>query len=91
MSNFDSIIHFIIKTNNAGGGIEDFAEMYRRSPVSNVYWEDKRPDMTKIEVPVFISGSDFSSIHTMGSVRGWLEVPHDKKWIRWSSTSTFAA
>ncbi|KAH6629616.1 Alpha/Beta hydrolase protein [Boeremia exigua] len=85
MSNFDLITHFIIKTNNPGGGIEDFAEMYRRSPVSNAYWSDKRPDMTKIEVPVFISGSDFSSIHTMGAVRGWLEVPHDKKWIRWSS------
>ncbi|KAF2022407.1 alpha/beta-hydrolase [Aaosphaeria arxii CBS 175.79] len=85
MSNFDLITHFIIKSNTVGGGIEDFAEMYRRSPVANAYWSDKRVDMTKIDVPVFISGSDFSSIHTMGSVRGWLEVPHDKKWIRWSS------
>jgi predicted acyl esterase len=85
MSNFDLITHFIIKTNNAGGGIEDMAEMYRRSPVSNAFWADKRPDMTKIDVPVFITGSDFSSIHTMGAIRGWLEVPHDKKWIRWSS------
>jgi predicted acyl esterase len=85
MSNFDLITHFIIKTNTPGGGIEDLAEMYRRSPTFNAYWSDKRPDMTKIEVPVFISGSDFSSIHTMGSIRGWLEVPHDKKWIRWSS------
>lgn len=85
MSNFDLITHFIIKSNNPNGGIEDIAEMYRRSPVSNAYWADKRPDMTQIECPVFISGSDFSSIHTMGSVRGWLEIPHDKKWIRWSS------
>lgn len=85
MSNFDLITHFIIKSNNEMAGVEDFAEMYRRSPVANVYWNDKRADMTKIEVPTFISGSDFSSIHTMGSVRGWLEVPHDKKWIRWSS------
>ncbi|KAK7188249.1 hypothetical protein DPSP01_009049 [Paraphaeosphaeria sporulosa] len=85
MSNFDLITHYIIKTNNPGGGIEDFAEMYRRSPISNAYWEDKRADISKIQVPVFISGSDFSSIHTMGSVRGWLELPHDNKWIRWSS------
>jgi predicted acyl esterase len=85
MSNFDLITHFILKTNNPGGGIEDFNEMYRRSPLSNAYWADKRPDMTKIQVPVFISGSDFSSIHTMGAVRGWMELPHDKKWIRWSS------
>jgi predicted acyl esterase len=84
MSNFDLITTHIIKTNNPGGGIEDMAEMYRRSPTSNAYWADKRPDMTQIECPVYISGSDFSSIHTMGSVRGWLEIPHDKKWIRWS-------
>ncbi|PVH98843.1 alpha/beta-hydrolase [Periconia macrospinosa] len=85
MSNFDLITKFIIKTNNPGGGIEDMAEMYRRSPVSNAYWADKRPDMTKIKIPVYISGSDFSSIHTMGSVRAWLELPHDNKWIRWAS------
>ncbi|EOA91109.1 hypothetical protein ACJQWK_11279 [Exserohilum turcicum] len=85
MSNFDLITKFIIKTNNPNGGIEDMAEMYRRSPVSNAYWEDKRPDMTRIQCPVYISGSDFSSIHTMGSVRAWLELPHNNKWIRWSS------
>ncbi|KAL5415872.1 hypothetical protein PMIN03_002448 [Paraphaeosphaeria minitans] len=73
MSNFDLITHYIIKTNNPGGGIEDFAEMYRRSPVFNAYWEDKRANISKIQVPVFISGSDFSSIHTMGSVR-WLAL-----------------
>ncbi|KAF2215300.1 hypothetical protein CERZMDRAFT_110018 [Cercospora zeae-maydis SCOH1-5] len=82
MSNFDLITREIIKGHS---GVEDFAEMYRRSPVANAYWNDKRPDMTKIQCPVFISGSDFSSIHTMGAVRGYMEVPHDKKWIRWSS------
>lgn len=85
MSNFDLITKFIIKTNNENGGIEDFAEMHRRDPLANNFWKDKRPDMTQIQCPVYISGSDFSSIHTMGSVRAWLEIPHDKKWIRWSS------
>jgi hypothetical protein len=59
--------------------------MYKRYPLSNEYWADKRADMTKIQCPVYISGSDFSSIHTMGAVRGWMELPHDNKWIRWSS------
>lgn len=81
MSNFDLITREIIKGNF---GVEDFAEMYRRSPLANAYWNDKRADMTKIKCPTFISGSDFSSIHTMGAVRGYMEVPHDKKWIRWS-------
>jgi hypothetical protein len=81
MSNFDLITHFIIKTNNPAGGIEDINEMYRRSPVSNQLWADKRPDMTKIDIPVFITGSDFSSIHIMGAVRGWPRVPRKNKWI----------
>lgn len=40
--------------------------------------------MTKIKCPVYISGSDFPSIHTMGAVLGWMELPHGNKWIRWS-------
>lgn len=82
MSNFDLITREIIKGNS---GVEDFAEMYRRSPLANAYWNDKRADMTKVKCPTFISGSDFSSIHTMGAVRGYMEINHDKKWIRWSS------
>ncbi|KAL1589838.1 hypothetical protein WHR41_01454 [Cladosporium halotolerans] len=82
MSNFDLITREILK---GKGGVEDFAEMYKRYPLSNEYWQDKRADMTKIQCPVFISGSDFSSIHTMGAVRGWMELPHNNKWIRWSS------
>ncbi|CEL04052.1 Putative X-Pro dipeptidyl-peptidase C-terminal non-catalytic domain-containing protein [Aspergillus calidoustus] len=84
MSNFDLITNEIVR-GPASSGIEDMEEMYRRSPVSSPFWEDKRADLTKVKCPVFIRGSDVSSIHTMGSVRGWLEVPHDKKWIQWGS------
>ncbi|KAL2859501.1 X-Pro dipeptidyl-peptidase C-terminal non-catalytic domain-containing protein [Aspergillus pseudodeflectus] len=84
MSNFDLITNEIVR-GPASSGIEDMEEMYRRSPVSSPFWEDKRADLTKVKCPVYIRGSDVSSIHTMGSVRGWLEVPHDKKWIQWGS------
>lgn len=84
MSNFDLITNEIVR-GPASSGIEDFEEMYRRSPVSSPFWEDKRADMTKVKCPVYIRGSDVSSIHTMGSIRGWLQVPHDKKWIQWGS------
>ncbi|RJE22494.1 hypothetical protein PHISCL_05180 [Aspergillus sclerotialis] len=84
MSNFDLITNEIVR-GPENSGIEDFEEMYRRSNVSNPFWEDKRADMSKILCPIYIRGSDVSSIHTMGSIRGWLEVPHDKKWIRWGS------
>ncbi|OJJ07525.1 hypothetical protein ASPVEDRAFT_56881 [Aspergillus versicolor CBS 583.65] len=84
MSNFDLITNEIVR-GQSSSGIEDFEEMYRRSPVSSPFWEDKRADMTKVDCPVYIRGSDVSSIHTMGSIRGWLQVPHDKKWIQWGS------
>ena len=84
MSNFDLITNEIVR-GPENSGIEDFEEMYRRSNVSSPFWENKRADMSKVLCPVYIRGSDVSSIHTMGSVRGWLEVPHDKKWIRWGS------
>ncbi|KAK5048635.1 hypothetical protein LTR84_005726 [Exophiala bonariae] len=84
MSNFDLIAKAIVR-GQPNAGLEDFDAMYRRSPTQNIYWEDKRVDMTKIQCPVFIRGSDVSGIHTMGSIRGWLEIPHNNKWIWWGS------
>ncbi|BGO99601.1 Alpha/Beta hydrolase fold [Rhodotorula toruloides] len=80
ISNMDLINKLIIKGNN---GTEDFFEMYEREPLHSPYWADKRADMTKIKIPAYISGSDFSSIHTMGSIRGFWEC-QGPKWIRWS-------
>ncbi|EPS31224.1 hypothetical protein PDE_06179 [Penicillium oxalicum 114-2] len=81
MSNYDLITTLVIKGQH---GVEDFSEMYRRKQQANVYWDDKRVDMKKINIPCFITGSDFSQIHTMGAVRGWMEANTDKKWIKWS-------
>ncbi|GAB1208438.1 hypothetical protein APSETT445_007187 [Aspergillus pseudonomiae] len=84
MSNFDLIAQKIVR-GQENSGLEDFEEMYRRSPTSNAFWADKRVDMTKIQCPAYIRGSDVSTIHTMGSVRGYLEIPHDNKWLHWGS------
>ncbi len=84
MSNFDLIAKAIVR-GSAKSGLEDMEEMYRRSNVSSPFWEDKRVDMTKIKCPAYIRGSDVSSIHTMGSIRGFLEIPHNDKWIHWGS------
>lgn len=82
--NFDSgLFDFITKHNIRGrGGVEDFAEMHRRSPTMNAYWNDKRVDFSKIKIPTYISVSYTSFVHVMGSIRGWMEIPHDNKWIR---------
>ncbi|KAK7911854.1 X-Pro dipeptidyl-peptidase C-terminal non-catalytic domain-containing protein [Apiospora marii] len=84
MSNFDLIAKAIVR-GQPDSGLEHFDEMYRRSPTQNAYWKQKRVDMTKIQCPAYIRGSDVSSIHTMGCIRAWLEIPHDDKWIHWSS------
>ncbi|KAG5660301.1 hypothetical protein KAF25_003823 [Fusarium avenaceum] len=80
MSNFDLITTLVIKGQH---GVEDFAEMYRRSPQAGAFWNDKRVDFSKIKIPAFITGSDLSQIHTMGAVRGWMELASEKKWIKW--------
>ena len=84
MSNFDLITKEILR-GPPNSGVEDFAEMYRRSPTINAFWNDKRVDMTKIECPAYIRGSDVSNLHNMGSIRAWMEIPHSNKWIRWGS------
>lgn len=69
---------------------EDWDQMYDRFPLACEYWNEKRADLSKIDIPVFMTGSDFSSIHTstlvpfdmqtrltrdeVGAIRGWLEV-----------------
>lgn len=56
----------------------------QKYPTMGPYWEQKRPDMTKINIPTYLSGSDVSSLHTMGTLRAWLEIPSKNKWLRWS-------
>ncbi|KAJ9139379.1 CocE/NonD hydrolase [Pleurostoma richardsiae] len=66
-------------------GMEDFKEMYRRSGgVGNDYWYDKRPDMTKINIPAYITSSFSSALHPMGSIRGYMHVDNPNKWLRFS-------
>lgn len=64
-------------------GVEDFAEMYRRSPLQNNYWKDKRANIKNINIPTYVVASYSTFIHTMGSIRGWLEVDSPYKWLRW--------
>jgi predicted acyl esterase len=64
-------------------GMEDFREMYRRSGgLRNAYWDDKRPDLTNIKIPTYLTGSYSSNVHVVGSIRGWLEIASKDKWFR---------
>lgn len=62
------------------GKQEDVVEMMEKYPYMNEYWADKRADMSRIEVPSFVGATYASPLHTVGSLRGYQEIPHDKKW-----------
>jgi predicted acyl esterase len=82
---FDSgLFDFIIKHNIQGhGGVENFQEMYRRyQKGDSVYWKDKRADIEKITIPTYITASYTNFVHTMGSIRGYLQVKTSNKWLR---------
>lgn len=64
-------------------GVESFREMYAKHPLANDWWNDKRPDMSKINIPTYITGTWTNTMHGMGAIRGWLQVQGDHKWLRW--------
>lgn len=60
--------------------MEDILTMAEESVLTNSYWEDKRAKLDQIEVPAYILASYSTMLHTLGSFRGYEEIPHDKKW-----------
>lgn len=74
------IIKYMLKGRH---GLESFREMFRKHPLANTWWNDKRPDMRSINVPTYITGTWTNTMHGMGAIRAWLEVDTDKKWLRW--------
>ncbi|KAH7127928.1 Alpha/Beta hydrolase protein [Dactylonectria estremocensis] len=64
-------------------GIESFREMFKQHPLANDWWNDKRPDMKRINIPTYITGTWTNTMHGMGAIRGYLEVDTPDKWLRW--------
>ncbi|KAL5333700.1 Alpha/Beta hydrolase protein [Aspergillus crustosus] len=80
----DLFDHLIVKYMLRGrNGIESFRKMYQQHPLASDWWNDKRPDMTKINIPTYITGTWTNTMHGMGAIRGWLEVQSPHKWLRW--------
>ena len=77
------IIKYMLRGHN---GIESFRKMYEEHPLANEWWNDKRPDMTKINIPTYITGTWSNTMHGMGAIRGWLEVATENKWLRFHAT-----
>ncbi|KAK3622013.1 hypothetical protein LTR56_022449 [Elasticomyces elasticus] len=78
---FDKLImKYMLKGRN---GVESFRKMFEKHPLANDWWNDKRPDMSKINCPTYITGTWTNTMHGMGAIRGWLEVDTPNKWLRW--------
>ncbi|KAK2778935.1 hypothetical protein CKAH01_11526 [Colletotrichum kahawae] len=75
---FSGMINHVVAGRNM---LEDNVAMLEKYPSRNEYWDDKRPRVDKIEVPAYVLGSYSTGIHTVGSFRGFEEIPHQKKWI----------
>ncbi|KAL4923719.1 CocE/NonD family hydrolase [Aspergillus undulatus] len=74
------IVKYMLRGRN---GMESFREMYQHHPLACDWWDDKRPDMKKITIPTYITGTWTNTMHGMGAIRGWLEVQSEQKWLRW--------
>lgn len=78
--------------------VEAMADMMKRHPFDDAYWESKRPDLSQIDVPAYVlaSWSD-QGLHTRGTLRAfeqlssapkYLEVHGRKKWEYYHQPST---
>ncbi|KAL5002754.1 Alpha/Beta hydrolase protein [Aspergillus recurvatus] len=74
------IVKYMLRGRN---GMESFRKMYQQHPLACDWWNDKRPDMKRITIPTYITGTWTNTMHGMGAIRGWLEVQSDHKWLRW--------
>ncbi|KAK6216365.1 hypothetical protein LQW54_003568 [Pestalotiopsis sp. IQ-011] len=77
------IVKYMLKDRN---GMESFREKFAQQPLADAWWNDKRPDMTKIKVPTYITGTWTNTMHGMGAIRGWQDVDNPNKWLRWHGT-----
>lgn len=57
---------------------EDPAKFMQSHPDWNAYWEDKRADFTKIQVPAYVLASYSTGLHTEGSFRCFEELQTPK-------------
>lgn len=56
--------------------------MAAKYPDNNEYWSDKRAKMEKIKVPSYIFASYSTSLHYLGSFRGFEEIESKHKWYK---------
>ncbi len=54
--------------------------MVKKYPLMNAYWEDKKPKLQRIQIPMYVLASYSTGLHTEGSIRGWKYSSSTQKW-----------
>lgn len=60
--------------------LEDPVAMLHKYPLMNDYWRDKRARIERIKVPAYILASYSTALHLPGSLRGFEDIRHERKW-----------
>ncbi|KAH7114915.1 Alpha/Beta hydrolase protein [Dactylonectria macrodidyma] len=55
-------------------------------PLFSAYWDDKRPKLKNIDLPMYVTASYSTGLHTEGSLRGFFLSSSKEKWLRFCST-----
>ncbi len=72
---------YLVNIRLGPGRVEDLLAMMRDYPMMNAYWEDKIPDLSRIEVPVYVTAG-WSHFHLLGSIEAFRRIPTPLKWLR---------
>jgi len=63
------------------GYMEDYYLMSLEHPLYNNYWKDKVSDLTKIDVPAYITGG-WNHFHLHGALDAFARISAKEKWLR---------
>jgi len=71
----------ILNSLTGPGYVEDIVANAKRYPLFNEYWQDKIPDLSKINIPTYTTGC-WNHFHLHGSIEAFRKIRSNKKWIR---------
>jgi uncharacterized protein len=73
------------------GRLEDIRKALESIPLWNDYWEDKKADISRINVPVYAVASWTNPLHTPGTLNVWSMIPNGvPKWLRVHNTQEWS-
>lgn len=76
----------IIEMNASRHRAEDIAAMMKKHPYMNDYWRGKIFSAADVKVPAYVVASWINSVHTVGTLKQYQQLDHDKTWLRVHNT-----